>query len=362
MSNEQGATSNSYNYALKSDTNSSSEKIYIALSVYDPKGTYSQHAGVVMTSIFENTQSPVCVYILHDETLTQDNRQKFLRTAEKYNQEINLIDVTEYAKQINPNIFAEIKTFITFGSLYRLFIPQIINLDKIIYLDCDVNVNLDIKELWDVNVKNYYAAAVLDKNGVDVFFKGKKSYYIWFLKCKINNCDIKDYFCAGVMLMNLNNIRNSGNLFENSMKWLKRHKHTADYGDQDILNSLFYGHMKFIDKKFDNLVTLKGVGIEPENTITHSGGEPKLWRVTGNAWQYFYWQYYLKSAWGENLSRENLVKVMLDAAYKPEQEQLKKSLLIRATQKIWHKICPSGFRRCVKMLCSEFLYRVGLKK
>ena len=41
------------------------EPVHVALAVYDPTGTYSQHAGVVMTSIFENTKSPVVVHVLH---------------------------------------------------------------------------------------------------------------------------------------------------------------------------------------------------------------------------------------------------------------------------------------------------------
>ena len=34
----------------------SENKIHVALAVNDPKGTYSQHAGVVITSLFENTK------------------------------------------------------------------------------------------------------------------------------------------------------------------------------------------------------------------------------------------------------------------------------------------------------------------
>ncbi|MBQ3695322.1 MAG: hypothetical protein IJQ77_07865, partial [Synergistaceae bacterium] len=64
--------------------------VHVVMLVYDPQGTYSQHAGVVMTSIFENTQSKVIVHILHDETLTQDNRQKLIRTAGKYSQGLDL--------------------------------------------------------------------------------------------------------------------------------------------------------------------------------------------------------------------------------------------------------------------------------
>lgn len=55
--------------------------IHIALSVYDPKGTYSRHAGVVMASVLRNTDATVCFHILHDETLTKENRRRLEETA-----------------------------------------------------------------------------------------------------------------------------------------------------------------------------------------------------------------------------------------------------------------------------------------
>ena len=39
------------------------ETIHVALAVYDPKGTYSRHTGVVMASIFKNTDGPVRIHI-----------------------------------------------------------------------------------------------------------------------------------------------------------------------------------------------------------------------------------------------------------------------------------------------------------
>ena len=51
-----------------------------------------------MTSIFENTKSKVIIHLLHDDTLTEDNRKKFIRTAEKYSQGLDLINVN---KQLN---------------------------------------------------------------------------------------------------------------------------------------------------------------------------------------------------------------------------------------------------------------------
>ena len=50
------------------------DMIHIALAFCDPKGTYARHAAVTMASIFANTKRNVCVYIIHDDTLSKENR------------------------------------------------------------------------------------------------------------------------------------------------------------------------------------------------------------------------------------------------------------------------------------------------
>ncbi|MBQ8692168.1 MAG: hypothetical protein IJ520_03395 [Synergistaceae bacterium] len=63
----------------------SENKIHAALAVYDPSGTYSQHAGVVVTSLFEHTKSDVIVHILHDDTLSDLNKLRFINTGKRFN-------------------------------------------------------------------------------------------------------------------------------------------------------------------------------------------------------------------------------------------------------------------------------------
>jgi hypothetical protein len=64
------------------------EPVHVALSIHDPDGGYSRHSGVVMASIFERTESPVCVHILHDETMTEKNRS-FLREVSEVSAQRN---------------------------------------------------------------------------------------------------------------------------------------------------------------------------------------------------------------------------------------------------------------------------------
>ena len=109
---------------LRDYAQNSDEVIHVALAVYDPSGTYSQHAGVVMTSIFENTTSKITVHILHDDTLTDENRKKFIRTAEKYHQGLNLLNISEHVKKFSNKLLKASKIW-TIGATYRLFIPEV---------------------------------------------------------------------------------------------------------------------------------------------------------------------------------------------------------------------------------------------
>ena len=306
-----------------------------------------------MTSIFENTKSPVCIYILHDETLTQDNRQKFLRTAEKYNQEVNLIDVTEYAKQIQGGALKLFQHNYSIGAAFRFFIPELIKLDKTIYLDCDIIVNLDIKELWDTKLENYYAGVIRDEWVTKWITVNKNKYQI--LKCKLGDCDVKDYFNSGVMYMNLKELRKIGHLFEKGVTWLKRHKHVVPYADQDILNALFFKHVKFLDGRFNQMTTKTKDDLS--NRIIHTPATPKSWQVTGSPAQYLYWHYYLKSAWGENITTpEQAFEVMLNAS-KIEKKPL---TMKQITKNVLSALKILNLARISRMLFWEFLYRVGL--
>ncbi|MBR3050926.1 MAG: hypothetical protein IKG61_05695 [Selenomonadaceae bacterium] len=59
--------------------------IHVCFGLYDKTGSYSKFTGTAMLSLFENTSADVTVHILHDETLTQDNREKFIYLAGRYN-------------------------------------------------------------------------------------------------------------------------------------------------------------------------------------------------------------------------------------------------------------------------------------
>ena len=253
-----------------------------------------------MTSIFENTSSPVTIHLLHDETLTQDNREKFIRTAQKYSQEINFHDMTEYS----DNFTDEVKKFskkLTIAAYYRTFIPQILNnLNKAIYLDCDIVVNLDIRELWDIDLENKSLGGVLD---VIVYEFSNLS--VRNIELKLCGIDKRKYINSGVLLMNIKKINAGGNFFKRVIQWKKQYNSitpTVDV-DQDAINAIFKGDIKILDSKF-NMYDLSQ-NISDSVVHMHSG---KPWEgFTGREHEKIYWRMYLKSAWGEDITIHDFI-------------------------------------------------------
>ena len=331
------------------------DPIHVALAVYDPSGTYSQHAGVTITSIFENTKSKVIVHILHDDTLTEDNRRKFIRTAEKYNQTIEFVDVTVYTKSLSQKI-KKLTTHFTVGTLYRLFIPEIFSsLSRIIYLDCDIIVNLDINELWDIDLGNNCFAGCLDE-----YIQKLSMFSYIYVMCLLGGCKPSLYVNAGVLVMNLNHIRTFANVSEIFKNWIEYHIHSAIFTDQDFVNSLFIDSIKRIDRRFNR--QLWDYSDDLSNAIIHTN-KRKSWKNFPTMYpDCLYWKMYLRSAWGENITTEGLVDVLsrikdgtVNSALLHKSPLKCVRRIIRA---IWNKITFSNTRRIIKMLLKDIFHKM----
>ena len=62
--------------------------IHVCFSIRDVHGTYSETAGVAIESMFSHTREAVTVHILHDDTLTQDNRTRLFWIGERHRQQV----------------------------------------------------------------------------------------------------------------------------------------------------------------------------------------------------------------------------------------------------------------------------------
>lgn len=121
---------------------------------------YAQHLGVLICSIFENNKSnPIDMHII-DGGIHPANKAKLLKLAQVYHRDLSF-------HKIDPSLYSRFSTYPTHlspAAYYRLSIPDLLpkNVSKILYLDCDIVVIKNLKDLWKTDLKDYFVGAVVD--------------------------------------------------------------------------------------------------------------------------------------------------------------------------------------------------------
>jgi lipopolysaccharide biosynthesis glycosyltransferase len=244
-----------------------------------------------MTSIFSNTRSRVHVTILHDATLTADNRRRFERTAERWKQSVSFVDVEERMRSFGAQWDKWAGVF-TRGTLFRLLIPELLPVPKVLYLDCDIVVNLDLAELWATPLDNASLAAVKDPL---IHTRGNEK-----MRSKIMGSVTEEHFNSGVLLMNLQRIREKYDLLREARDFFARFAHVANCADQDYLNVLFLKDVVFLEERF-NRVGWKHTHPAIDRSILHLTGKP--WkRPQKNDRDALFWKTFSESEWGDQMN------------------------------------------------------------
>lgn len=237
--------------------------IHIGFGLHDKDGHYSVWVGTVMQSILEHTDSKLCFHILHDETVSEENKRKLTQVAHQKGDSIQF-------HFIDTAIFDDVKERLhrfTVGTMFRLMLPEKLpNLDKIIYLDADLLVNIDIKELWNIDISNYFVAGVRDYGTCHHTFTP--------YPVREGMVDRQNYINAGVLILNLDKIRSYGNMKNQSIQYLIDNPESSLF-DQDALNVIYKNSILLLDEKWNNFVSvLKAKKVnEFENKIYHYDGD-----------------------------------------------------------------------------------------
>lgn len=205
---------------------------------------YLPYLGVTINSIIENSsaENNYDIVVLESDFTGEDKAELIMLAAGRSNVSIRFINVEARIKRLGKGLFF---TFLHFSiaTYYRFFISDIFCLyDKVLYLDCDLVVNRDVAELYTQNLDGYLAAACHDFGMIIQYRQAKdKSYWNEVLGLK----DINDYFQAGVMLFNINEMKRFC-LQEKLWDKLREVKKPRTV-DQDILNAVCQGRVKYLD-------------------------------------------------------------------------------------------------------------------
>ena len=246
--------------------------IHVCYCFCDKTGRYAKFAGTSMLSLLDNTKSEVTVHLLHDDTLTNENRDKFSYIVGRYKQHIKFYNLSELC----PDKIAEIiklvpdaeKAAVTVGAFYKLLIPQVLpaNIKKAVFIDPDTIVNHDINELWQIDLADKVLGAVPEiSNGANP----TKA----FLLCSEGIVNGEDYFNCGVLLMNLDALRGEEKTISGGLEFRGKNP-KQKYLEQTVLNYCFSARTLKLPVKFNRFVRQERLGNDQtlEEKIYHYAG------------------------------------------------------------------------------------------
>ena len=127
---------------------------------------------------------------------------------------------------------------------FRLAIPELLSAyDKVLYLDGDLIVKRDVAELFDTDLKGYAVAGALDVVGMGAV-NGHRKDRLPYYKYRVHLKEPLMQLNGGVLLMNAAEIRRQYTTKELLKYAMLGH---FDLVDQDVVNSLFQGQIKWLD-------------------------------------------------------------------------------------------------------------------
>ena len=120
----------------------------------------------------------------------------------------------------------------------RILLPQLVNVPRLIYLDCDTLVFRDLSGLFDLELSPCnLLAAVRDSETLSLAEDS-------LVLAKAMNLPADGaYFNCGVMLMNLDELRRQ-HFFESAVEFLNRWSGKYRFWDQSAINSLLQGQIE----------------------------------------------------------------------------------------------------------------------
>lgn len=194
---------------------------------YATDNGYAQHVAVSLYSLFSSAKSSdrYKIYIL-DNNLAEFHRNNLIETARYFNQELSFIDISDIGSRLPSDIDT---ANLSISTYCRLFVAQLlpVDIEKVLYLDCDTYINDDLMEITEYLPANddWYVAGVEDtmyphmKEGIGL---SRDALYI----------------NAGVLLINLSKWRGD-NVLDRFLDFIKLHDGAVPHLDQGVINGVF---------------------------------------------------------------------------------------------------------------------------
>ena len=252
---------------------------------YSSDSNYAEQLAVSMASVLSNAkkQENINFYVLDGGLSTQDKQNiELLKNIKDFS--INYVEINEDDFKSCPILKDKDEKYssyhVTLPTYFRFKLASLLpNVGKILYLDCDVIVRNSLEEFYTMPVKDSAALMILDAES----------------KQESKRIEYKNYFNAGVMLINLDYWRKN-NVEKRLFDYAKENADTILWQDQDVINIVLQNEIKKVSEKWNFQYFLyEKIDVKKlsEIKVFHLAGRFKPWLIPFEHPVYDYYYYYL---------------------------------------------------------------------
>jgi lipopolysaccharide biosynthesis glycosyltransferase len=319
------------NNKISSAPDKNNEPIVIVCAADDK---YSMPLSVMARSVLANLKNKRKVqFFIIDGGIRDKNKRKIRKTLNFANCDVSFIPKPDtLSKKLEAAYQYTItdglaRKYLAIASYYRLMIADLLpeQLDKAIYLDCDLVIEGDLEELWETNLEENFLLAAKDLWIPSVSSQNGLLNYKE-LEIPADNA----YFNAGVLVVNLKKWRTEG-FFTKAVNYLNKNKDTIRFADQDILNGLLaqqwgelhprwnvtpgvFEYSKWQDSPFSETIYQEMVS---QPYITHFAAEAKPWNSLKSTYKEQFYRYVDITEWkGWRFTRLKAVQIKIAQKFK----------------------------------------------
>ena len=205
--------------------------------LYATDSNYSQHAAASMYSLLKNNKDfeKINIYII-DDNISDECKDKFnLMISEFKNASLIFYPFSKLKENIPQND----KTGYAQVGYARLFLSEILNKERILYIDCDTVINSSLKELWEYDLEGNVLGGIQDNPTL-------------FALTEVGMSKAHRYINGGVLLIDLVKWKEF-NAEEKILKMIEEHNGFVMHHDQGIVNGVLKDNIKILPPKFNTM-------------------------------------------------------------------------------------------------------------
>ncbi len=240
--------------------------------------------GVTITSILENNNDLEFTFHIFTDAADKYDLDKLQKTAAKYKQ-----NCIVYVMDMEPFSHFHIKhARFKRVSFFRLYMPKVLDkvTEKFLYIDADLICISSMRPFMEIELENKILAAAADLPEASKM----RSAYLGLNSGK--------YFNSGALWIDVKKWNNN-NITEKCFAYQGVSPEKFTCHDQDVLNLVMDGDIKFIDDRFNHL-GFDG-SIVPEGCIIyHFFGREKPWDIALTQYDKL-WRRYLQISYWDNI-------------------------------------------------------------